>query len=90
MLLGCVCLWLGCDGMSSQPEAALVAVLAALGLYISRGAGAAPVEERRRPTRRRKRTVEQEERERAQKHVPLCFEGLGNGHGTPCGKPHDD
>jgi len=84
VLAGCGCLWLGCEGMSSQPELAFVGLLAALGLYAIQSAKAPAAE---KPKRRRGRgsaaeqRLKEREAKRAAQHVPLEFEKVA-------AKPH--
>lgn len=65
VLLGCACLFFGCEGMSAQPEFLCVLALAALGLYAIRSARAAAEEQPKAP--RRRRTAKQRARDRAER-----------------------
>jgi len=74
VLAGCGCLSFGCPaGMTSQPELFFLGLLAALGLYARSSALASSKEVTSPPPRRRRKTAKQ----RADEHVPLCFETCG-------------
>jgi len=88
VLLGCGCLWFGCDGMHGTPELMAVCVLAALGLYAARSARSPAAEPKRR--RRRAAPPPREEEEEEEDH------GHGHGHshdhaaGRSCCEPEPE
>jgi hypothetical protein len=96
VLLGCGCLWLGCDGMHGTPELMAVCCLAALGLYVgrsSRATAAAPKRRRRRAAPSPREDEREDEHGHSHDHAagraccepepprPVHVHDHGHGHG---------